>query len=119
CHTFESKEMMTHQSMEFNDDESPSGDELMAEDSPAHDGENDDDDDDDVNVEFNNLNEEEEQNPHMDSGIIAESKDDDDDSPCMDDETTDLESMDEETGHVFYELEHQKDKAMEELSNIF
>ncbi|CAF3936568.1 unnamed protein product [Rotaria sp. Silwood1] len=82
--------------MEFNDAESPSGDELMTEDSPANDGENDDD-----------------ANPHIDSGIIAESNDDDDESPRMDDETIDPESMDEETSHVFYELEHQKDKAME------
>ncbi|CAF1331715.1 unnamed protein product [Rotaria sp. Silwood1] len=80
--------MMTHQSMEFNDAESPSGDELMTEDSPANDGENDDD-------------------------AVTESNDDDDESTRMDDETTDPESMDEETGHVFYELEHQKDKAME------
>jgi hypothetical protein len=102
--------------MEFNDDESSSGDELMTEGSPVNDGENDDDA---VNVEFNDLNEEEKQNPHMDSGIIAESNDDDDESPRIDDETSDPESMDEETGDAFYEFEHQKDKAMEELSKIF
>lgn len=76
CHAFESQKMMTHQSMEFNHDESSSGDELMTEGSPVNDSENDD-------------------------------------------ETTDPESMNEEIGHVFYELEHQKGKAMEELSNIF
>jgi hypothetical protein len=103
CHAFESKKMITHQSMEFNDDESSSGDELMTEGSPVNDGENDDDA---VNVEFNDLNEEEKHNPHMDSGIIAKSNDADDESPCMDDETTDPESMDEDTGHVSYELEH-------------
>ena len=74
CHTFESKKMMTHQSMEVNDDESSSDDELMTEGSPVNDDKNDDDA---VNVEFNDLNEEEKQNPHMDSGIIAESNDDD------------------------------------------
>jgi hypothetical protein len=115
CHASESKKMITHQSTEFTDDETSSGDELMTEGSPVNDDKNDDDD---VNVEFNDLNEEEKQNPHMDSGIIAESNDDDE-SPCMDEKTTDPESMDEETDHVFYELGHQKGKAMEELSNIF
>jgi hypothetical protein len=109
CHAFESKKMIAHHSMEFNDEESSSDDELMTEGSPINGGENDDDA---VNVEFNDLNEEEKQNPYMDSGIIAESNDDDD-------KMTDPESMDEEAGHVFYELEHHKGKAMEELSNIF
>ncbi|CAF1564844.1 unnamed protein product [Adineta steineri] len=115
CHAFESKKTMTHQSMEFNDDESASDDELITEDSPANHRANDGDD---VNMEFDNLNEEEKENPHMDSGIVAESNDDDE-SSYVDDETTDPESMDEETGHTFYELEHQKGKAMEKLSNIF
>ncbi|CAF4535239.1 unnamed protein product, partial [Didymodactylos carnosus] len=65
-----------------------------------------------VNVEFYDSNEVEKDNPHMDSGIIAESNDNDD-------ETIDPESMDEGTGDAFYELDHQKDKAMEELSKIF
>ncbi|CAF1149209.1 unnamed protein product [Didymodactylos carnosus] len=95
--------------MEFNDDESSSDDELMTEGSPANDGKNDDDP---VNVDFYDSNEAEKDNPHMNSGIIGESNDNDD-------ETTDPESMDEETGDAFYELEHQKDKAMEELSKIF
>ncbi|CAF4391695.1 unnamed protein product [Didymodactylos carnosus] len=95
--------------MEFNDDESSNDDELMTEGSPANDGKNDDDA---VNVEFYNSNEVEKDNPHMDSGIIAESNDNDD-------ETTDPESMVEGTGDAFYELEHQKDKAMEELPKIF
>jgi hypothetical protein len=109
CHAFESKKMVTHQSMELNDDESSSDNELMTEGSPANDGKNDDDA---VNVELYDSNEVEKDNPHMDSGIIAESNDNDD-------ETTDPESMDEETGDAFYELEHQKGKAMEELSKIF
>ena len=102
CHGFESKKMMTHQSMEFNDDKSSSDDEVMTEASSANDDKNDDVA---VNMEFNDLNEEEKENP-------------DDDSPRVD-ETTDPESMDEDTCHAFYELEHQKDKAMEQLSNIF
>ncbi|CAF3685106.1 unnamed protein product [Rotaria sp. Silwood1] len=114
CHAFESKKMMTHQSMEFNDDESSSDDEIMTEVSPTNDDKNDDVV---VNMEFNDLNEEEKENPHMDSGIIAESNDDDE-SP-RDDETTDPESMDEDKCHAFYELEHQKEKAMKQLSNIF
>ena len=68
----------------------------MVEDFSVHDDENDDT----VNVEFNDLNEEEEQNPLMDSGIIAESKDDDDNLSCMDDEAANHESMDDETGHI-------------------
>jgi hypothetical protein len=32
----------------------------------------------------------------------------------MDEDTTDRESMNEATDHVFYELEHEKDKAMED-----
>ena len=115
CHAFEWKETMTHQSMELSDHESPNEDEAMAEDSSVHDDENNDV----VNVEFNDLNEEEEQNSLMDSGIIAESKDDDDNLSCMNDETADHESMDEEIGHVSYELEHQKGKVMEQLSTIF
>src|SRR5579871_4762209 len=116
CHAFESKKMMTHQSMELDGDGNSSDDELMTEGSPVNNGKNDDDT---VNVEFNDLNEVEKENPHMDSDIIAESNDDDDESLCVDDETTDSESMDEETGHAFYELEYQKDKAMKQLSNIF
>ncbi|CAF4529298.1 unnamed protein product, partial [Didymodactylos carnosus] len=87
CHAFESKKMVTHQSMEFNEDESSSDDELMTEGSPANDGKNDDDA---VNGEFYDSNEVEKDNPHMDSGIIAESNDNDD-------ETTDPQSMDEGT----------------------
>ncbi|CAF4951995.1 unnamed protein product, partial [Rotaria socialis] len=44
------------------------------------------------------------ENPHMDSGIIAESSDNDE-SPCTD-ESTDPESMEEDTGHALYELKH-------------
>ncbi|CAF4598963.1 unnamed protein product, partial [Rotaria sp. Silwood2] len=106
--------MMTHQSKTVNDNESSSDDESITQGSPVNDDKNDDDS---VNVEFNDLNEEEKENPHMDSGIIAESNDDDE-SP-RDDETTDPESMDEDKCHAFYEIEHQKDKAMEELSNVF
>ncbi|CAF5110648.1 unnamed protein product, partial [Rotaria sp. Silwood1] len=106
--------MMTHQSEKLNDNESSSDDESMTQDSPVNDDRNDDDY---VNVEFNDLNEEEKENPHMDSGITAESNDDDE-SPRVD-ETTDPESMDEDTCHAFYELEHQKEKAMEQLSNVF
>ncbi|CAF3542615.1 unnamed protein product [Rotaria socialis] len=107
CHAFEWKETMTRQPMELSDNGNPSEDEAMAEDSSVHDNENDDD----VNVEFNDLNEEEEQNPLMDSGIIVESKDDDNNLSCMDDQTADHESMDEETDHVSYKLEYQKDKS--------
>lgn len=114
CHAFESKKMMTHQSMELNNDKSSTDDEVMEEGSPVND---DKIDDDAANVEFNDLNEKEEENLHMDSGIIAESNDNDE-SPCTD-EPTDPESMEEDTGHALYELEHQKDKAMEELSKIF
>ncbi|CAF4875135.1 unnamed protein product [Rotaria sp. Silwood1] len=106
--------MMTHQSEKLNDNESSSDDESMTQDSPVNDDRNDDDY---VNVEFNDLNEEEKENPHMDSGITAESNDDDE-SPRAD-ETTDPESMDEDICHAFYELEHQKEKAMEQLSNVF
>ena len=63
------------------------------------------------------MNEEEEENPHMDSGITAES-DDDDESPRVN-ETTDPESMDEDTCHASYQLEYQKEKAMKQLSNVF
>lgn len=121
CHIFESKKMMTHQSMEVNDDESSSGEEFMTESSPINQNKNDDDDDDNdaVDMDVNELNEEKEQNPHMDSGIIAESDDNDDKSPHMDEGTTDPESMNEETDHIFYEFEHKKDKAMEELSAVF
>ena len=114
CHAFESKKMMTHQSMELNSDESFTDDEVMKEGSPVNDNKIDDDA---VNVEFNDLNEKDKESPHMDSGIIAESNDNDE-SPCTD-ESTDPESMEEDTGHALYELEHQKDKAMEELSKIF
>ena len=48
CHAFEWKEMMTRQSMELNDNESPSKDEAMTEDCSVHGDENDDV----VNVEF-------------------------------------------------------------------
>ncbi|CAF3801475.1 unnamed protein product [Rotaria socialis] len=100
--------MMTHQSMELNNDESSTDDEVMKEGSPVND---DTIDDDAVNVEFDDLNEEEKENPHMDSDIIAESSDND--------KSTDPESMGEDAGHALYELEHQKDKAMEKLSKIF
>ena len=114
CHAFESKKMMTHQSMELNSDESFTDDEFMKEGSPVND---DKIDDAAVNVKFNDLNEEEKANPHMGSGIIAESNDNDE-SPCTD-ESTDRESMEEDTGHALYELEHQEDKALKELSKIF
>ena len=115
CHALGLKEMMTRQSMELSNHESPSEDEDMAEDSSVHDDENNDV----VNVEFNDLNEEEEQNPLTNSDTIAESKDDNDNLSCMDDETADQESMDGETGHVSYKLEYQKNKVMEQLSTIF
>ncbi|CAF3210677.1 unnamed protein product, partial [Rotaria socialis] len=94
--------------MELNNDESSTDDEVMKEGSPVND---DTIDDDAVNVEFDDLNEEEKENPHMDSDIIAESSDND--------KSTDPESMGEDAGHALYELEHQKDKAMEKLSKIF
>ncbi|CAF3949685.1 unnamed protein product [Rotaria sp. Silwood1] len=106
--------MMTHQSKKVNDNESSSDDESITQGFPVNDDKNDDNS---VNVEFNDLNAEEKENPHMDSGIIAESNDDDE-SP-RDDETTDPESMDEDKCHAFYEIEHQKDKVMEELSIVF
>ena len=87
----------------------------MAEDSSFREDENDDV----VNVKFNDLNEEEEQNPLMASGITVESKDDDNNLSCMDDGTADHESIDEETSHISYELEYQKDKVMKQLSTIF
>ncbi|CAF1651943.1 unnamed protein product [Rotaria magnacalcarata] len=102
CHAFEWKEMMTRPSIELSDNESLSEDEAMAEDSSAHDDENDDA----VNVEFNDLNEEEEQNPLMDSGIMVELEDYYANLSCMDDETADHESMNEEISHVSYEREH-------------
>jgi hypothetical protein len=114
CYIFESKKMMTHQSKQENNNESSSDDESMTQGSPVNDDKNDDDS---VNVEFNDLSEEEKENPHMDSGILAESNDDDESPPV--DETTDHESMEEETDHAFYEIEHQKDKPMKELSKIF
>ena len=115
CHAFEWKEMMTRQLMELSDNESPLENEAMAEDSIVRGDKNDDA----INVEFNDLNEEEEQNPPVDSAIIAESKDDGDNLSCMDDETADHESIDEEIGYVSYELQYQKDKVMEQLSTIF
>ncbi|CAF4431498.1 unnamed protein product, partial [Rotaria magnacalcarata] len=64
----------------------------------------------------------------MDSGITADSNDDDE-SPRADettdpesprvDETIDPGSMDEDICHAFYELEHREEKAMEQLSNVF
>ncbi|CAF2960801.1 unnamed protein product [Rotaria sp. Silwood2] len=115
CHAFEWKEIMTRQSMDLTNNESPSEGKAMAEDSSVRDDENGDA----VNGEFNDLNEKEEQNPLMDNGILAESKNDDDDLSYMDDETTNHESMNEEIGYVSYELEYQKDKVMEQLSTIF
>ncbi len=144
CHAFEAKEMMIHQPMEFNDDQSSSDDELMEEDSPnddelmvedsSTDGDDNNDDelmaedspvdgddnnDDNANVEFENVNEEDEHSYQMDSGIIAESKQDENDSPCTNGEATDSESIDEESDNVSYELEYQKNKAVEQLSTIF
>ncbi|CAF4595115.1 unnamed protein product [Rotaria socialis] len=87
--------MMTHQSTELNNDEISTDDEVTKEGSPANDGKIDDDA---ISVEFDDLNEEEKENPHMDSGIIAESSDNDE-SPCTD-ESTDPESMEEDTGHA-------------------
>jgi hypothetical protein len=116
CHAFEGKEVMIHQPMEFNDDQSSSDDELMAEDFPV---DGDDNNDDNVNVEFENVNEEDERSYQMDSGIIAESKEDENDSPCTNGEATDSESMDEESDNVSYDLEYQKNKAVKQLSTIF
>ncbi|CAF3007423.1 unnamed protein product [Rotaria sp. Silwood2] len=100
--------------MELNNDESSTDDEVMKEGFPVND---DQIDDDDVNVEYNDLNEEEKENPHMDCVIIADSNGNDE-SPCTD-ELADPESMEEDKGHALYELEHQKEKAIEELSKIF
>ncbi|CAF2115323.1 unnamed protein product [Rotaria magnacalcarata] len=74
CHPFEWKEMMTRSSMELSDNKSLNEDEAMSEESSVHDDENEDA----VKVEFNDLDEEEEQNPLMDSDIMAKLKDDDD-----------------------------------------
>lgn len=115
CHAFELKEMTTRSSMELSDNESPVKDEAIAEDSSFPNDENDRV----VSVEFNDLNEEEEENPLMDSGIMADLNDDEEDLSSMDDETADHESMDEEMGHVSYEREYQKNKVMEQLSTIF
>ncbi|CAF1377224.1 unnamed protein product [Adineta ricciae] len=83
--------MMNHQSMEVNDDESSSGEEFMTEGSPINQNQNNDA----VDMDVNELNEEEKQNSHMDSGIIAESDDNDDESPQMDESPTDPESRNE------------------------
>ncbi|CAF1686356.1 unnamed protein product, partial [Adineta ricciae] len=109
CHTFESKKMMNHQSMKVNDDES----------SPINQNKNNDDDNDAVDMDVNELNEEEKQNSHMDSGLIAESDDDDDKSPQIDESPTDPESTNEGIDDVSYEFEYKKDKAIEELSAVF
>ncbi|CAF1436892.1 unnamed protein product [Adineta ricciae] len=92
CHTFESKKKMNYQSMEGNDDES----------SPINQNKNYEDDKDAVDMDVNELNEEEKQNSHMDNGIIAESDDDDDKSPQMDESPTDPESTNEEIDHASY-----------------
>ncbi|CAF4302381.1 unnamed protein product [Rotaria socialis] len=62
--------------MELNANESPGEDEATTEESSFHDDENDDA----VTVEFNDLNEQEEQNTLMDSDIMADLEDDDDNS---------------------------------------
>ncbi|CAF3645245.1 unnamed protein product [Rotaria socialis] len=67
---------MTCPSMELNANESPGEDEATTEESSFHDDENDDA----VTVEFNDLNEQEEQNTLMDSDIMADLEDDDDNS---------------------------------------
>ncbi|CAF1043273.1 unnamed protein product [Adineta ricciae] len=77
--------MMTHQSMESYEAESSS------------------DDDDAVNMNVSELNEEE-QNVLMDSGIIAELDNNDDELPYVDEDTTDPESIDEDKNHVLYSL---------------
>ena len=63
CHAFESKKMMTHQSMELDNEESSTDDEVMTEGSPVHDEKNDDNA---VNLELDDMNEEEERNPLLD-----------------------------------------------------
>jgi len=106
CHAFESKEMMIHQEVNLSDSESWIGDEVMMIESPDNGGENDDND---ANEEFSHLEEEKEHNSLMDSGFIPESKANDDGST----------GMDEDAGDVSYEIEYQKNKAMEQLSAVF
>lgn len=114
CHAFEWMEMMIRSSTELSDNESPGEDEAMAEESSFPNDENDRA----ATVEFTDLNEEEEQNPLMDSGVMADLEDDDEDLSSMDDQTADHESMDEEMDHASLEREYQKNRVMEQLSTI-
>jgi hypothetical protein len=68
---------------------------------------------------LNDADEKKEHDSHMNSRFIAEVKENEDNSIDMDDKSTDCESMNEEEEHDSYEHEHQKDKAVEQLSVVF
>ena len=110
CRTFESKEMMNHQTVQMSDSEvscEDDDDDVMMVELVNNSGTDDDDDDN------------EENNPEIDSGFIHESEENDHCLQDMDKKSTNSELMEDEEDTVLYEENYRKNKAVDELSSVF
>jgi hypothetical protein len=116
CHTFETKKMKSHQSMETTDSSSSSDNESTAEKS------NTDDDDGSNEEETGYDNQEDDGHYYMDTGTedgsVSDNDDDEDDSHVNNDDN-DHESMDDESDDVLLHVVYQQNEAVDKLSTIF
>ena len=99
-HVFEWKETTIFQSVKFDADQSSDGYEIMTKSSRGDDEGNDNDDE--VDVENDHMDDEDEQCSQMESGTIAELKNDDYFSLVIDNEATDTESIDKYPDNISY-----------------
>ena len=106
CHMLESNEMKIRQPMQINNNRTPTDDESTAEDTSS-----DENDDEEGIEEVSYDNEENKDNSHANGNMETETNDDDDE--------VDDESMEEDSGDVFDDLEYHQNEAMEKLSTIF
>lgn len=106
CHMLESYEMKIRQPMQINNSRTATDDESTTEDTSS-----DEDDDEEGIEEVSYDNEENEDNSYSNDDMEAESNDNN--------EEVDDESMQEDSGDVFADLEYHQNEAIEKLSTIF
>ncbi len=106
CHMLESNEMKIRQPMQINNKATLTDDESTAEDTSS-----DENDDEEGIEEVSYDNEEDEDNSNSNDDMETDTNDDN--------EEVDGESMAEDAGDVFDDLEYHQNEAMEKLSAIF
>ena len=106
CHTLESKEMKIRQPRQINNNRTSADDESTGENTSS------DENEDETSIEeLSDDNEEDEYNSSSNDNMETETNDND--------EEIDDESLDEDSGDVYDDLEYHQNEAMEKLSAIF